>query len=347
MSEVQMDQETGVRPDPTALLVAAWRAMHLLLDPPPHVFHDDLGLRMADCPVGRSTLGVPSASPLDQTPWTDFPLLGGPLAAPFRPLMVGRARCNEDLLARLVDNEGLDQYVILGAGLSRQLRPPPGGPAQPFDGLRNRPARPAGLEARTAGGTEPVGPARPAVRPGRLRERQTWASHLAEAGFDRHRPAFLSAIGLTQYIDEAATQAIFEEAAALAPGTAVFCGFIVPEDLVDQAERESTARIREEVASRGCPLISEYLRTSPLWPSGRASTRCATSPRPNSRPGTSPDGPTGCGCRAWSTSSSPGGLTPDDQSGVVFAVIGAARCVIRLRCRIRSCPAPATCRRSA
>lgn len=257
MSEVQMDQETGVRPDPTALLVAAWRAMHLLLDPPPHVFHDDLGLRMADCPVGRSTLGVPSASPLDQTPWTDFPLLGGPLAAPFRPLMVGRARCNEDLLARLVDNEGLDQYVILGAGLDsyalRQvdLR----SPLTVYE--IDRPGPLAWKQGRLGELSLSVPPGLRFV-PVDFESGETWASHLAEAGFDRHRPAFLSAIGLTQYIDEAATQAIFEEAAALAPGTAVFCGFIVPEDLVDQAERESTARIREEVASRGCPFISEY-----------------------------------------------------------------------------------------
>jgi|SRR5580693_1578463 O-methyltransferase involved in polyketide biosynthesis len=33
--------------DQTAVRVALWRAMHLEVDPPPHVFEDDLGLRLA------------------------------------------------------------------------------------------------------------------------------------------------------------------------------------------------------------------------------------------------------------------------------------------------------------
>lgn len=254
----QQALDAGVLPDPTAVLVAVWRAMHLRLDPPPHVFRDDLGLRMADCTEGRSTLGIAaSVPPRDGTPWTDAPLLSGPLAAPFRPLMVGRARCNEELLARLVDTDGLDQYVILGAGLdSFALRE--------VDRLRrltvyeiDRPGPQAWKQRRLAELGVAVPPGLRFV-PVDFEGGEAWTTCLTEAGFDRNRPAFLSAVGLTQYIDEEATRAIFGEAAALAPGTALFCGFIVPEDLVDPAERDCTARIKEVVAGRGCPFVSEY-----------------------------------------------------------------------------------------
>ena len=34
-------------PDQTAVRVALWRAMHVLVDPPPHVLEDETGLRLA------------------------------------------------------------------------------------------------------------------------------------------------------------------------------------------------------------------------------------------------------------------------------------------------------------
>ena len=35
-------------PDSTAVRVALWRALHVELDPPPHVLDDTVGLRLAD-----------------------------------------------------------------------------------------------------------------------------------------------------------------------------------------------------------------------------------------------------------------------------------------------------------
>ena len=34
-------------PDSTAVRVALWRAMHVQVDPPPHVLEDEIGLRLA------------------------------------------------------------------------------------------------------------------------------------------------------------------------------------------------------------------------------------------------------------------------------------------------------------
>ena len=40
------DEQTGA-PDGTAVRVALWRAMHVQVDPPPHVLEDEIGLRPA------------------------------------------------------------------------------------------------------------------------------------------------------------------------------------------------------------------------------------------------------------------------------------------------------------
>jgi hypothetical protein len=43
-------------PDSSAVRVALWRAMHLQVDPPPHVFEDDVGLKLAAPEAGSSFL---------------------------------------------------------------------------------------------------------------------------------------------------------------------------------------------------------------------------------------------------------------------------------------------------
>ena len=40
------DEQTGA-PDSTAVRVALWRAMHVQVDPPPHVLEDEIGLQLA------------------------------------------------------------------------------------------------------------------------------------------------------------------------------------------------------------------------------------------------------------------------------------------------------------
>ena len=42
-----MADEQAEAPDSTAARVALWRAMHVQVDPPPHVFEDDVDLQLA------------------------------------------------------------------------------------------------------------------------------------------------------------------------------------------------------------------------------------------------------------------------------------------------------------
>jgi hypothetical protein len=42
-----MDEKLIAAPESTAVRVALWRAMHVQVDLPPHVFVDEIGLRLA------------------------------------------------------------------------------------------------------------------------------------------------------------------------------------------------------------------------------------------------------------------------------------------------------------
>jgi methyltransferase (TIGR00027 family) len=90
----------AVAPDSTALRVALWRAMHVRVDPPPHVLEDEIGLRLAAPDDG----------------WRRRPDMDPDATSGFRAAIVARARFIEDLVAEQA-GRGVAQYVILGAGL--------------------------------------------------------------------------------------------------------------------------------------------------------------------------------------------------------------------------------------
>ena len=94
-------------PDSTAVRVALWRALHVEVDPPPHVLEDEVGLKLAAPDDG----------------WRNRPDMS-PFTKPFRASIVARARFIKDLVAEEAAR-GVGQYVILGAGLDTfaQRRP--------------------------------------------------------------------------------------------------------------------------------------------------------------------------------------------------------------------------------
>ena len=97
------DKKSG--PDITAMRTALWRAMHVQLDSPPHVFKDMIGLELAPPEEGwRYSHNV-------DPQWTRR----------IRAAIVARARFVEDLVAEQVER-GIGQYVILGAGLDTSPR---------------------------------------------------------------------------------------------------------------------------------------------------------------------------------------------------------------------------------
>jgi hypothetical protein len=66
-----MQSDRAGEPDSTAVRKALWRAMHVQVDPPPYVFEDEVGLRLADPPEGwRSRpIWVCSCGPFAPPSW--------------------------------------------------------------------------------------------------------------------------------------------------------------------------------------------------------------------------------------------------------------------------------------
>src|SRR3982751_6100038 len=102
-----VDDQHVPAPDSTAVRVALWRALHLEIDPPPHVLEDDIGLKLVAPDEG----------------WRSRPDMS-PFTRPFRASIVARARFVEDHVEERAAH-GVAQYVILGAGLDTfaQRRP--------------------------------------------------------------------------------------------------------------------------------------------------------------------------------------------------------------------------------
>ncbi len=103
-----MPDKLAVAADGTAVRVALWRALHVLVDPPPHVLEDEIGLKLV--------------APADG--WRDRPDMDLQFTKLFRASIVARARFIEDLTVEQA-RHGVGQYVILGAGLDTfaQRRP--------------------------------------------------------------------------------------------------------------------------------------------------------------------------------------------------------------------------------
>src|SRR5258708_11901449 len=103
-----MPDNSNATPHSTAVRVALWRALHVEVDPPPHVLEDKIGLELAAPDDG----------------WRNRPDMDAHGTRLFRASIVARARFIEDLVVEQAGH-GVGQYVILGAGLDSfaQRRP--------------------------------------------------------------------------------------------------------------------------------------------------------------------------------------------------------------------------------
>jgi O-methyltransferase involved in polyketide biosynthesis len=89
-----MHSKQSAAPDSTAVRVALWRAMHVQVDPPPHVLKDEIGLRLAAAEEG----------------WRRRPDMDPHATKLFRASIVARARLVEDLVMEQADR-GVSQYA--------------------------------------------------------------------------------------------------------------------------------------------------------------------------------------------------------------------------------------------
>jgi methyltransferase (TIGR00027 family) len=235
-----VSEEQGSAPESTAVRVALWRALHVLVDSPPHVLDDEIGLRLVD--------------PGDE--WRQRPDMNPEWTSRFRAAIVARARFIEDLVADRAD-DGATQYVILGAGLDTfaQRRPDTASQMHVFE--VDQPGPQAWKRRRLI----ELGFGVPAwlhLIPVDFEAGVSWWDELAAAGFDGEQPAVIVSTGVSMYLTKEANAAALRQIARLAPGSTLAMTFLLPNELLDEPDRSGFEMAEKGARASGTPFISFY-----------------------------------------------------------------------------------------
>jgi methyltransferase (TIGR00027 family) len=222
-----------------------WRAIHVQVDPLPHVFEDEVGLKLAAPDDG----------------WRSRPDMSL-FTRPFRASILARARFIEDLVEEQVAR-GVGQYVILGAGLDTfaQRRPDLTSRLLVFE--IDQPGPQAWKRQRLVDlgfGT----PSFLRLVPVDFEGGDTWWERLTEAGFDANRPAIVASTGVSMYLTEDAIASTLRRVASLEPGSILVMSFLLPIELADPEVRPGIERAAEGARASGTPFLSFFTPTEML-----------------------------------------------------------------------------------
>jgi methyltransferase (TIGR00027 family) len=220
----------------TALLAAAARAAHPIVDHEPFIFVD---------PCAEALLG-------EQAGFIDYHRKSGEHA-----ILVGvrtqatiRARLTED---RLRAANGVRQYLVLGAGLdSFAYRDTTGVHVYEVD----RPASQLDKRRRVeAAGLAPTTPL--TYVPADLESTKLMPA-LVAAGFDPAQPAMVSWLGVSMYLTVDTFRRTLAELGSLAAGSHLVLDYMVPAGLRDDAGRRYVDSVAAATADRGEPWLAYY-----------------------------------------------------------------------------------------
>jgi methyltransferase (TIGR00027 family) len=235
-----MHAERTATPDSTAVRVALWRALHVQVDPLPHVLEDAIGLQLAAPEEG----------------WRRRPDMDPHFTRLFRASIVARARFIDDLVTEQV-SRGVGQYVILGAGLDTfaQRRPEIASRLLVFE--VDRPGPQAWKRQRL---TE-LGFGIPEwlrLVPVDFEAGDSWWQRLAADGFDAGRPAIVASTGVSMYLTKEAIAATLRQVAALAPGSTLAMTFLLPLEFAEPEVRAGLELAEKGARASGTPFISFF-----------------------------------------------------------------------------------------
>ena len=219
----------------TALSVALRRAAHQIYDSPV-VFND---------PIAVSILGATYAEELQRTPLRP----DRPFSIALRAFLVARSRYAEDNLKQAVNN-GVNQYVLLGAGLDTFAYRNPFAQLRVFEVdhpatqrwkrellQRNRIAIPDSITYT------PVD-----------FERQSLSAQLTAAGFDPGAPAFFAWLGVVPYLTLEAFRATLNFVSAQPPGSGVTLDYGQPRSALPLLEQLAHDSLASRVEKAGEPF---------------------------------------------------------------------------------------------
>lgn len=231
---------SGHSPDSTAVRVALWRALHVQIDAAPHVFEDEVGLRLV--------------APAEE--WRRRPDMDPAFTRPFRASIVARSRFIEDLVLEEAAC-GVSQYVVLGSGLDTfvQRRPEIAARMRVFE--VDRPAAQQWKRQRLLELGLGV-PESLRLVPVDFEANETWWQQLRAAGFDAAQPAVIGCAGVSMYLTREAIAATLCQVAALAPGSTLAMTFLLPLNLMEPADRFGFQLAEKGARASGTPFVSFF-----------------------------------------------------------------------------------------
>jgi methyltransferase (TIGR00027 family) len=237
--EVEMaEAESG--PGHTATLAAVGRTIHAGAKNPLVVDH--LALRLAG--EAGATLLAQLTSQLPEASRQSFGLA-----------FAIRTRFVEDTVAQAIE-EGIGQYVILGAGLDSfaYRRSDLSGRLRIFEVDR------AASQAWKRRRLEEMDVAIPVSVSFVPLDHETGdlSGALVGAGFDPSAPAIVSAIALTQYLAQSTIESILKLVASLPRGSRLVLTYVVPADELSEMARAGLAWTMSQAAERGEPFLSLF-----------------------------------------------------------------------------------------
>ncbi|MGF6288928.1 class I SAM-dependent methyltransferase [Paraburkholderia youngii] len=236
-----MSNQPHIAPDTTAARVALWRALHVQADAPPHVLEDEVGLQLL--------------APAED--WRSRGDMDPRFTRPFRASIVARARFIEDLVVEQA-GRGVDQYVILGAGLDSfaQRRPDIASRLTVFE------VDPPGPQTWKRERLSELGYGLPdwlRFVPVDFEAGDSWRQRLVAEGFDESRPAVVVSTGVSMYLTTEANAATLREAAGLARGSTFAMTFLLPLEMADPDVRPGLEMAEKGARASGTPFISFFM----------------------------------------------------------------------------------------
>jgi len=223
----------------SARTAAAARAAHLIVDQPPTIFSDTLAADL---------LGD------EADEYVSYHRVHGThlVLAAARGQVVCRSRFAEDSLAAAV-RRGIGQYVILGAGLDsfayRSVLSPQ---VRVFEVDQRATQEWKRRQLAAARIAEPDNLVFVACD----FEAGSLADDLVHGGLDPAEPPFVSWLGVTMYLTEAAISRTLADLSALAPGSEIVADYMLPPPLRDEAANVYVELVAPNAAERGEPWLS-------------------------------------------------------------------------------------------
>jgi len=224
-------------PDNTAVRTALWRALHVQVDAIPHILEDEEGLKLI-------------APPDD---WQQRPDMK--FTKRIRASVVARARFIEDLIIEQSE-QGITQYVILGAGLDTfaQRRADIASTLQVYE--IDQPDTQTWKQQRLIelGFGIPEWLHFVSVN----FETSSWWEQLLKAEFDISKQTVVSCTGVSLYLTKDAIISTLKQIATLAPGSTLAMTFYLPIEFLDEEDRPLMEMSMKGAQAAGTPMISFF-----------------------------------------------------------------------------------------